>query len=81
MARGGGGGGRDWRWDYWVWPLPPPGPVAFVCEWPAHGIALAPAELDAAVLQEAAGRAVAIWSEEEPFADIEELEGSDWPCT
>lgn len=53
---GSGGGGR-WRQDFWVWPLPPSGPVGFVCEWPAAGIALSRQEIDAQMLLEAAARA------------------------
>jgi hypothetical protein len=58
---GGGGGGGRWHQDFWVWPLPPAGPVAFVCEWPAAGIALSRAEIDAQQLLDAAGRAVAVF--------------------
>jgi hypothetical protein len=61
---GGGGGGGRWRQEMWVWPLPPPGPVAFVCEWPAAGIPLSRAELDAQVILDAAGRAQVIFPED-----------------
>jgi hypothetical protein len=61
---GGGGGGGDWRQSEWVWPLPPPGPVAFVCEWPAAGIPLSRAEIDAQVILDAAARAQAIFSDD-----------------
>jgi hypothetical protein len=61
---GGGGGGGRWRQDFWVWPLPPPGPVGFVCEWPAAGIPLSRAEIDAQVLLDAAGRARALFPNE-----------------
>lgn len=47
----------------WVWPLPPPGPLAFVCEWPAHGIAARRHEIDAGVVLEAARRAADMWPE------------------
>jgi hypothetical protein len=57
LQRGGGGGGGRWSHDVWVWPLPPSGPLAFVCEWPALGIALTRIDFDAERLREAAGRA------------------------
>jgi hypothetical protein len=58
---GGGGGGAWWDIEYWVWPLPPAGPFAFVCAWPARGIPESRAEIDAASILEAAGRAVTLW--------------------
>jgi len=60
-----GGGGDGWRWDqrHWLWPLPPAGPLAFVCEWPAHGIALTRTEVDAGLLIDAASRAQVFWDE------------------
>jgi hypothetical protein len=61
---GGGGGGAAWDIDHWMWPLPPPGPFAFVCEWPGRGITESRAEIDAASILEAAGRAVTLWSDE-----------------
>jgi hypothetical protein len=54
---GGGGGGGRWHHDFWVWPLPPAGPVTFVCEWPAAGIALTRVDVDAQLLIDAAARA------------------------
>jgi hypothetical protein len=57
MPRGGGGGGGEWEQEWWVWPLPPPGPLAFVCEWPARGIALTSVEIDAQPILDAAARA------------------------
>lgn len=63
-SMGGGGGGGRWRQEFWVWPLPPPGPVWFVCEWPAAGIALSRAETDAQQLHDAAARAVALFPDE-----------------
>jgi hypothetical protein len=48
LPGGGSGGVGGWDEQYWVAPLPPPGPVAFVCEWPAAGIALTRGEVDAA---------------------------------
>ena len=58
---GGGGGGTAWDMEYWLWPLPPAGPFAFVCEWPARGIAESRAEVDAAAILEAAESAVILW--------------------
>jgi hypothetical protein len=59
--RGGHGGGGAWDVEYWLWPLPPPGPLAFVCEWPARGIALTRAEIDAAIVRDAAESAETLW--------------------
>jgi hypothetical protein len=61
---GGGGGGGEWRQSEWVWPLPPPGRLAFVCEWPAAGIALTRSEIDAQIVLDAAGRAQVIFSDD-----------------
>jgi hypothetical protein len=47
--------------EHWVWPLPPAGSFAFVCEWPGRGIAESRAKIDAALILEAAGRAVTLW--------------------
>ena len=58
---GGGGGGATWDMEHWVWPLPPAGPFAFVCAWPGRGIAESRAEIDAASILEAAGRALTLW--------------------
>jgi len=51
------------RW--WAWPLPPKGPLEFVCEWPALGIPQTRAELDAALILEAADRSIRLWPEDE----------------
>jgi hypothetical protein len=66
---GGGGGGAAWDMEYWMWPLPPPGPFAFVCEWSGRGIAESRAEIDAASILEAAGRAVTLWPDETIWPD------------
>jgi hypothetical protein len=50
--------------EHWVWPLPPPRPFAFVCAWPGGGIAESRAEIDAASILEAAGRAVTLWTDD-----------------
>jgi hypothetical protein len=47
-----------------VWPLPPAGTLAFVCEWPLRGIVETRAEIDAAPILEAAGRAEVLWPED-----------------
>jgi len=64
FQHGGGGGGSAWDMHYWVWPLPPAGPFAFVCEWPARGITVSRAEIDAGLILQAAGRAVTLWPED-----------------
>ena len=61
---GGGGGGGRWRQDFWVWPLPPTGPVGFVCEWPAAGLALTRQEVDAKTFLHAAARARSVFPDE-----------------
>ncbi len=66
VHRGGAGGGGRWLQTCWVWPLPPPGTLALVCEWPAAGIALSRAELDARLLADAAERAEVLWENGAP---------------
>lgn len=62
MSGGRGHGGEGaWAHAFWVWPLPPRGSIEFVCEWPAAGIPLTTAELDAAAIIDAASRAQAIF--------------------
>jgi hypothetical protein len=61
VGRGGGGGGARWEQGFWVWPLPPEGPLAFVCEWPAHGIPLTEHEIDGTRIREAASAAEVLW--------------------
>jgi hypothetical protein len=71
---GGGGGGGDWHQDNRVWPLPPPGPLRFVCEWPAVGIPVSRAEIDAELVVDAASRAQRLFPDSgEPPAG-----GSGW---
>jgi hypothetical protein len=61
----GGGGPRSYfecsRW--WAWPLPPGGPLEFVCEWPAFGMAETRAGIDAQLILDAARRSVRPWPE------------------
>ena len=59
--RGGGGGGRSYRQGWWLWPLPPGDRLAFVAEWPAHGIALSRHEIEAGALRRSAEKARPIW--------------------
>jgi hypothetical protein len=56
---GGGsmGGGTSWFQGFTLWPLPPPGPLRFVCEWPAAGLAASHTEIDAQPVLDAAARA------------------------
>lgn len=61
---GGGGGGRRWDMQHWVWPLPPEGPLTFVVEWPARGIGLTRAEIDARLVRDAAERSVRLWPDD-----------------
>ncbi|MFL6034236.1 MAG: hypothetical protein ACJ74I_04120 [Gaiellaceae bacterium] len=59
--RGGSGGPLTYDVNMWVWPLPPPGPLAFVCEWTAEGIALTRHETDAASILNAAADSRELW--------------------
>ncbi len=63
IFRGGGGGGRTWDMGFWVWPLPPPGPLAFVCKWPAAGIAETRVEIEARSVLDASARSQLLWPE------------------
>jgi hypothetical protein len=58
---GGGSGGGHWQQDLWIWPLPPPGALTFVCEWPAAGLDLTRAEVDAQLVIDAAERSQEIF--------------------
>jgi hypothetical protein len=66
IMRGGGGGGGSWDHGWWVWGLPTPGPLAFVCTWPAKGLAETRVEVDAGPILEAAARAEELWPGGEP---------------
>jgi hypothetical protein len=61
----GGGGPHSFVSRWWSWPLPPAGPLEFVCEWPAFGIAESRAGIDAELILDAAGRSVSLWPEDE----------------
>jgi hypothetical protein len=61
----GGGGPHSFVSRWWTWPLPPAGPLEFVCEWPAFGIAESRAGIDAELILEAAMRSIRLWPENE----------------
>ena len=61
----GGGGPHSFVSRWWTWPLPPAGPLEFVCEWPAFGIAESRAGIDAQLILDAARRSVRLWPEDE----------------
>jgi hypothetical protein len=66
----GAGGDRRWSQDLWLWPLPPEGRPEFVCEWPALGIALTRAKLDARQIRAMAQRAETLWPNDEGPATL-----------
>jgi len=59
----GGGAPYSFFSRWWMWPLPPAGPLEFVCEWPAFGIAESRAGIDAQLILDAAARSVRLWPE------------------
>jgi hypothetical protein len=59
----GGGGPHSFVSRWWAWPLPPAGPLEFVCEWPAFGIAESRAAIDAQLILDAAGHSTRLWPE------------------
>ena len=61
----GGGGPHSFVSRWWAWPLPPAGPLEFVCEWPAFGIAESRTGIDAQLILDAARRSVRLWPEDE----------------
>jgi hypothetical protein len=71
----GGQGSVAWVQDgYWLWPLPPSGPVIFACEWPAQGVPLSRAEIDAGVVLAATRQTQTLW-EEQPGDDRARFSG------
>jgi hypothetical protein len=62
MPHGGGGGMRSWNAQMWLWPLPPPGPLAFVFEWLAEGIALTRREIAVGSILDAAANVEQLWA-------------------
>jgi hypothetical protein len=61
---GGRHGGGLVRQESWIWPLPPPGRLTFACEWPAAGVPLVTAEIDAQRIRDAAARSVLLWPDD-----------------
>jgi hypothetical protein len=61
----GGGGPHSFVSRWWTWPLPPAGPLEFVCQWPAFGIAESRAGIDAQLILDAARRSIRLWPENE----------------
>jgi hypothetical protein len=59
----GGGGPHSFISRWWTWPLPPAGPLEFVCEWSAFGIAESRTGIDAQLILDAARRSVRLWPE------------------
>jgi hypothetical protein len=59
----GGGGPHSFISRWWTWPLPPGGPLEFVCEWPAFGIAESRTGIDGQVILDAARRSIRLWPE------------------
>lgn len=66
LNSGASGGTRRHDVTYWVWPLPPPGPLTFVCQWPATGIAESRISLDAQLVLDASTHASQLWPEGPP---------------
>jgi hypothetical protein len=60
-----GGGLRSHFSRWWARPLPPAGPLEFVCEWAALGVAETRAVIDAQLILDAAGRSTRLWPENE----------------
>lgn len=58
---GGGGGGSTYRLSLWLWPLPPPGPLTWVSHWPDRNLPETSVEVDATILEAAAGEAEQLW--------------------
>jgi hypothetical protein len=69
LPHSGRGGERVWDQSYWVWPLPPDGPLTFVVEWPAQGVSLTRAGVEAVRLVQAAAQDERLWPEDPPTPD------------
>jgi hypothetical protein len=63
--RGGGGTLHYQLLRWWAWPLPPSGPLEFICQWPAYGIARTRVGIDAQLILDAARRSIRLWPENE----------------
>ena len=61
----GGSGHAHHRETKECGPPPPAGPLEFVCEWPAFGIAESRANIDAQLILDAAQRSIRLWPESE----------------
>jgi hypothetical protein len=61
LQHGGHGGERVRDLSYWVWPLPPEGPLAFAVQWPALGVPLTQARVEAAMIRQAAAHDERLW--------------------
>ena len=59
----GGGGPHSFVSRWWAWPLPPAGPLEFVCEWPAFGLAESRTGIDAQLILDATRRSIRLWPE------------------
>jgi hypothetical protein len=60
----GGGGPHSFVSRWWAWPLPPAGPLEFVCEWKAFGIAESRVGIEAQLILDAARRSIRLWPED-----------------
>jgi hypothetical protein len=60
-SHSGGGSDDHYEQQWWAWPLPTAGTLAFVGEWPAYDIAETRVEIDAALIIDAAARAMPVW--------------------
>jgi hypothetical protein len=60
---GGGGPAEEYRSEFglWLWPLPPAGPMAFVLDWPEHGIPEVRVALDGDAILDAVPRVRPLW--------------------
>jgi hypothetical protein len=63
LPHNGRGGERVWDQSYWVWPLPPAGPLSFVVQWPAQGVPLTRAGVEAVGIVQAAAQDERLWPE------------------
>jgi len=61
-----GGSPRRWDREFWVYPLPLEGPVTFIASWLEHGVSEARAQVEAALIRQAAEHAAVLWPENEP---------------
>jgi hypothetical protein len=50
-----------YRLNFWLWPLPPAGPLTWAGQWLDGDLAENTVQVDATVLQTAAGEAEQLW--------------------